>query len=117
VWKFGRKNYKPIQFCLILDTIAIFASLYRLNKASSMEFKQSRGLKSSKQQRLRSFEKAELQKRIKDMLLKYLIRDPIYENFTKKLLEKVFSALRISPKLLALLLSLLNYFRYYAYIA
>jgi hypothetical protein len=67
--------------------------------------------------RLRSIEKRELHKRIRITLLKYLIRDPIFEQFTKKALEKVFGALKISPKLLGLLFSLLNYFKYYTYTA
>ncbi len=97
---------------MVLDSLAILVSLYRLSKAGS-----NKNMSSSKNERLRSIERQELTKRIKDSLLKYLIRDPIYENFTKKLLEKVFLTLRISPKLLSLLFSLLNYFRYYAYIA
>ena len=66
---------------------------------------------------LRTIEKAEMWKRIKFAALLYLVRDPIYENFTKISLERVFGILRISPKILAFLLAGVNYSRYYTYIA
>lgn len=52
-----------------------------------------------------------------EILIKYLIRDPIFEDYTKHFISKLFTFLRISPKILALLVSIINYFRYYAYIA
>ena len=67
--------------------------------------------------KLRSIEKKELVKRIWKIIIKYLIREPIFEDMTKPFLAKIFGMLRISPKILGLLVSVLNYFRYYAYIA
>ena len=67
--------------------------------------------------RLREVEKQELVKRIKNALLKYLIRDPIYYTYTEPLAAKVFSTLRISPRILGLILSIVNYYKYYSYIA
>jgi len=93
---------------------AILISLKRLYSSSSNDTNNDSDSRKSK---LRSVERKELERRIKETLLKYLIRDPIFEGFTKKILEKLFTALRISPRLLGLLYSLLSYFRYYTYIA
>jgi hypothetical protein len=62
-------------------------------------------------------ERKEIMKRIIEILAKYLIRDPIFEDYTKRFIGKLFGFLRISPKILAFLYSIINYFRYYAYIA
>ena len=47
----------------------------------------------------------------------YLIRDPIFEDYTQPIALKVFTTLRISPRILGLILSIVSYYRYYAYIA
>ena len=66
---------------------------------------------------MRQVEKKELVRRIWELIIKYLIREPIFENYTKVFLAKLFTILKISPRIFGLLLSVLNYFRYYAYIA
>jgi len=56
-------------------------------------------------------------RRIWGALIRYLIRDPIFEDYTQPIALKVFTTLRISPKIFGLLLSIVSYFKYYAYIA
>lgn len=96
--------------------VAILISLKRLYSSQATNSNDSSD-RNAKRNKLRSVERKELERRIKETLLKYLIRDPIFEGFTKRFLEKLFSILRISPKILGLLYSLLSYFRYYTYIA
>lgn len=119
--KYDKKSYTPVKVAAVMDALSILVSFYRLSKANSSLSSKSQGppsmVGSSPSFRLRSIEKRELHKRIRFMLLKYLIRDPIYEQFTKKILEKIFLTLKMPPKLLGLLFSLLNYFRYYTYTA
>ena len=50
-------------------------------------------------------------------LLKYFLRDPIFENFTLKVLHKLFRFCRIPDAFFGIVLSILNYYRYYKYIA
>ena len=68
-------------------------------------------------QKLRTIERRDLTKRNYLSLLKYLLRDPIFESFTLKVLQKMFKVLRIPDALFGLVLSVLNYYRYYIYIA
>eukprot|EP00347_Sterkiella_histriomuscorum_P018838 403343978 len=117
VYQYGRKSYTPIKICAIIDALAIMVSLHRLSKSQPPSQSQNGSQKIERKDKLRSIEKQQLLKRIRETLIKYLIRDPIFENYTKVVLERLFSALRISPKILQLLLSLIGYFRYYTYIA
>ncbi|CDW78719.1 UNKNOWN [Stylonychia lemnae] len=116
VIQYGRKDYMPIKIIFAMDMIAILISLKRLSQSQSSGLDESDQL-SSRRNKLKSVERRELVRRIRETLLKYLIRDPIFEGVTKRVLEKLFSILRISPRLLGLLYSLLSYFRYYTYIA
>ena len=56
-------------------------------------------------------------RRIWETLGKYLIRDPFFQDYTMYYLKKLFEMLRIPERILQFLLSILNYYRYYAYIA
>ena len=56
-------------------------------------------------------------RRIWNALIKYLIRDPIFEDYTQPIALKVFTTLRISPRIFGVILGIISYFRYYAYIA
>ena len=66
---------------------------------------------------MKQVEKRELRKRIWNLIIRYLIRDPIFQDYTQPIVLKVFTALRISPKIYGLILGIVSYFRYYAYIA
>lgn len=101
VMKHGKKSWIPIQISLAMDLLIIFLVFLKLIGA----------------QKLRTIERRDLTRRNIISLLKYLIRDPIYENFTLKVLQKIFGFLRIPNALFGILLSILNYYRYYTYIA
>jgi len=105
--KYGRRSFKPIKIALVIDAVSIGISMLRLIRSANSK---------DKKHKLRTIEKKEIMRRIWEALLKYLVRDPIFESYTKVVLERVFDALRIS-KLLPLVLSVVNYFRYYSYIA
>ena len=101
VMKHGKKSWIPIKISFAMDIIIIFLVFLKLIGA----------------QKLRSIERRDLTRRNITSLLKYLIRDPIFENFTLKVLLKIFSITRIPEALFGILLSILNYYRYYTYIA
>ena len=101
VMKHGKKSWVPIQISLAMDLLIIFLVFLKLIGA----------------EKLRTIERRDLTRRNITSLLKYLIRDPIYENFTLKVLQKIFGFLRIPNALFGILLSVLNYYRYYTYIA
>lgn len=100
IWKHGRESTVPLKVSLGLDLIIAVIGLWRLQGSQ-----------------LKQFEKNEIKQRIQMAFLKYLIRQPVFETHTKVILTKLFKVLRISDKVLSLLLSVLNYFKYYAYIA
>lgn len=62
-------------------------------------------------------EKNEIVKRIRMSLLKYLVRDPIFNQFLKPTIEKYTAMVRIPSYLVTYLLAYINYFRFYSYIA
>ena len=101
VMKHGKKSWFPIQISLMMDLLIIFLVFLKLIGA----------------QKLRTIERRDLTKRNYLSLLKYLLRDPIFEQFTLKVLQKVFKVMRIPDALFGLVLSVLNYYRYYIYIA
>ena len=65
---------------MVLDMIAIFISYRRLSAKDN-----SIG-SDGKKRRLKSVERKELLRRIRETILKYFLRDPIFEVFTKKIL-------------------------------
>ena len=101
--KYGRKSYTPVKVAFIIDMVSIVFSIIRFKKS---------GGSGKENKRLRSLEKQFIIRRIWEALLKYLIRDPIFEEFTKRFAFKVFSTLRLSPKLFSFLISIVNTFRY-----
>lgn len=50
-------------------------------------------------------------------MMKYLVRDPIFNNFLKPNLEKYSAKLRIPAFVVTYFLAYVNYFRFYSYIA
>lgn len=56
-------------------------------------------------------------RRIWAALFKYLARDPIYDNYTMPIAVRIFNALYFPQFLTGLILSIVSFNRYYAYIA
>ena len=50
-------------------------------------------------------------------LLKYLIRDPVFTNYTRPIITKVLTKVRIPHFAIAYLFACINYCRYYTYIS
>ena len=101
VMKHGKKSWIPVKVSFAIDLVIIFLVFLKLIGS----------------EKLRSIERRDLTRRNIYSLLKYLLRDPIYETFTLKVLQKLFSILRLPDTLFGLLMSILNYYRYYVYIA
>ena len=101
VMKYGKKSWTPIKVSFAMDVSIIFLVFLKLIGAT----------------KLRTIERRDLTWRNSMSLLKYLLRDPIFETFTLPLLQKIFKVLRLPDTLFGLLLSVLNYYRYYIYIA
>ena len=101
VMKHGKKSWLPVQVSLFIDLLIIFLVFLRMAQS----------------EKLRTIERRDLTKRNYMALLKYFLRDPIFESFTLKVLQKIFTVLRLPNALFGLLLSVLNYYRYYVYIA
>jgi len=132
--KYGHKSYTPVKISLLLDLIGIVITLSRLIQASNGQQAPSQDVQGGQQssrhyvedpnrspqkntRRLKQIEKKELMRRIWNALIKYLIRDPIFEDYTQPIALKVFTTLRISPRIFGVILGIVSYFRYYAYIA
>ena len=101
VMKKGRNSWVPIYVSAAMDLLIIFlieVKLYRSDK-------------------LRSIERRDLAQLIKSIIVKYLLRDPIFETFTLPFLQRVFKIFRIPQWLFGIVLSILNYYKYYTYIA
>ena len=109
----GNKSYTPVKISFLLDIVATLVSLSRLVQSAEAKSRPSVG----DQQKLRQVEKRHIMRRIWTSLLLYLIRDPIFQDYTHPIALKVFTTLRISPKILGLVLAIVSYYRYYAYIA
>ena len=101
VIKYGKKSWTPVQVSLAIDAFTAFLV----------------GLRLIGSQKLRSIEKRDLIQRCRLNFLKYLIRDPIFSEFTLSIIKSLFRILRLPTYLLGLLLSILNYYRYYTYIS
>ena len=67
--------------------------------------------------KLKNLERRYMVRRVWLAVLKYAMRDPLFERYTKPYIEKVFQILRVNPTIRAIILSIMNYFRYYTYIA
>ena len=101
VMKHGRKSWTPIWISLALDILIILLVFLRLSSS----------------EKLRHIERRDLTKRNIMSLMKYLIRDPIFENYTLVALKKVCQVMRVPSAIFGIILSILNYYRYYTYIA
>jgi len=101
VMKHGRKSWIPIQVSFAMDLLIIFLVFLKLIGS----------------EKLRTIERRDLTRRNYMSLLKYLIRDPIFDQFTLKVLQRIFAFFRIPQVLYGIVLSILNYYRYYTYIA
>ena len=99
--KYGKKSWIPLQVSLSIDVMIIFLVFLKLIGA----------------QKLRTIERRDLNRKNLMSLLKYLLRDPLFETFTLKVLRKMFEVMRIPKFLYGIVLSILNYYRYYIYIA
>ena len=101
VMQHGKKSWVPVQVSLAIDILIIFLVFLKLIGA----------------QKLRTIERRDLQWRCFSSIAKYLLRDPIFDNFTMPLLTNLFRVLRLPQALFGLLLSIINYYRYYIYIS
>lgn len=101
VMKHGKKSWVPIQVSFALDLLIILLVVLRLLGS----------------EKLRHIERRDMNSRNITSLAKYLIRDPIFENYTLPAIHRVFQILRIPNALYGIVLSILNYYRYYTYIA
>lgn len=73
VMQYGRQSYTPIKISLVMDLITIYLLIQKLQRSGKKEGEQS----------LKSVERREIMRRIWEILIKYLIRDPIFDKFTK----------------------------------
>jgi len=62
-------------------------------------------------------ESDEIKKRLQISGLKYLVRDPIFTDFTMPALKKILSRMFVPEIVSTYLLAYINYFRYYAFIS
>lgn len=121
VWaviKFGRKSYTPIKIAAVLDITQFIIGRVRLHRSHQCESKAD-NLHTKKQHFvLSSTEKNELWHRTRSSVLKYLVRDPIFTQFTKPMIEKYLGKTRVIPQaIISYLIAYINYFRFYSYIA
>ena len=66
---------------------------------------------------LRNIEVKEITRRIYSRMFKYLIRDPIFQVYTKPFIVAVLRKLRVPETIIAYLFAYINYYRYYTYIS
>ena len=86
--KFGRKSMTPVKVSAVMDSIAITLSFSRVMKASMAQAEGGSKQKQLKgRKKLRAIEQKELIKRCWMSVLKYLVREPIFERYTKPLIE------------------------------
>ena len=66
---------------------------------------------------LRNIEVSEITRRCYLILLKYLVRDPIFSVYTKPMIVSLLGKLRIPSTVVTYLFAYINYYRYYTYIS
>ena len=106
VLKCGRRSYQPLKIALALDSVMLLTTMARLVRDEKKHGK-----------KLKNLERRYMVRRVWLAVLKYAMRDPLFERYTKPYIEKVFQILRVNPTIRAIILSIMNYFRYYTYIA
>jgi len=99
--KWGRKSYFPIKVALLVDLAAAVITFVRLNKGD----------------RLKKVEREQMKKRVLYAFLKFLLRDPIFGEYTQPFISAFLTKIGFSTNILAFILSIINYSRYYTYIA
>lgn len=101
VMRHGKKSWVPIQVSLAIDIFSICLVLVKLFGRDKLE----------------KIGRRDMKMRMYMAMAKYLLRDPIYENYTEPLLKRVLSLLRIPSFIQELLVIQLSYYRYYIFIA
>ena len=124
VLKYGRKSYTPIKISFALDILQLVSSSLRLWRSARTLQKLSRHPEkdSSKQQQMKhlilsQMEIDEVKKRCRLSLLKYLIRDPVFSEYTMPMVMKLLAKLRVPTMFSTYLFAYINYFRYYTFIS
>mmetsp|Transcript_27315 Transcript_27315/g.41537 ORF Transcript_27315/g.41537 Transcript_27315/m.41537 type:complete len:101 (+) Transcript_27315:850-1152(+) len=99
--KDGKQAWRPIYVSLAFDILIGILTELKLYRSK----------------KLRSIERRDLAGRLKSNFMKYLLRDPIFEKFTLPFLSKVFNYFWLTRIIFSLALNVINYYRYYTYIA
>lgn len=94
--KNGTDSYKPFLISLVIEVIAIFMGLQKINRCKTVS------------------ERQELSGRWKG-LLKYFLKEPFYSQYTVKIVHAILSRV-INDSKIGMVLSVLAYFKYYCYI-
>jgi hypothetical protein len=66
---------------------------------------------------MKGFERRHLVQRYLMILGKYLMREPIFSNYTLQYFERIAKMLKVPAFLIEFVKSILNYYRYYTYIS
>ena len=66
---------------------------------------------------LRNIEVKEITRRCYLILLKYLVRDPVFSVYTKPIIVSLLRRVRIPHTAIHYLFAYINYYRYYTYIS
>ena len=101
VMKHGKKSWVPIYLTLALDTFIAFLTFLKLIGA----------------QKLKTIERNDIKRKFMLSMLKYLLRDPIFEKFTVKIIRRLFKMMKIPMQLYEIVYNILSCWRYYSYIA
>ena len=99
--KHGKKSWVPIYLTLALDTFIAFLTFLKLIGA----------------QKLKTIERNDIRKKYILSLLKYFLRDPIFDTFTVRLIKRICQLFKIPVGLYEIIYNILSWWRYYSYIA
>ena len=101
VMKHGKKSWVPIYLTLALDSFIAFLTFLKLIGA----------------QKLKTIERNDMKRKFMLGLVKYFLRDPIFEKFTVKIIRRLFKFMKIPMALYDIVYNILSCWRYYSYIA
>ena len=101
VMKHGKKSWVPIYLTLAIDTFIAFLTFLKLIGA----------------QKLKTIERNDIRRKYLLSLLKYFLRDPIFDTFTVRLIKRIFKLFKIPVALYEIIYNILSWWRYYSYIA
>jgi len=113
VLKYGRRSYKPIQISFMFDICQLVISAIRLWRSAKAEQKEGKG----KSGMLSQIEAFEIKRRCQISALKYLVRDPVFTDYTMPILIKLLNRMHVPTVVSTYLLAYIKYFRYYAFIS